>query len=165
MLSMRREWMGAGQWVVPWAALLACGCQPSPPPREAAHGLEPLSSNLKEIQVFDLATGRAVSAWRVVREDEGVFFTCLCAPCESVARALAENSKKVALVSYKSRAEVANFAKATSWQGPVYLDPGSKMAVACRVFECPKFVQAMGDHSVSELTLSDALRRWGGARE
>ncbi len=87
---MRWGWMGAGQWVVALAALVAWGCQSSPPPREAAHGPKPLSAKLNEIQVFDLATGRGRSAWRVVQEDEGVLFTCLCAPCESVARAVAD---------------------------------------------------------------------------
>lgn len=91
-----------------------------------------------------------------------MFFTCLCPPCESVARALASKSARAALVSYKPKPEVEEFVAATGWRGPVYLDPGSKMAIACGVFECPRLVQASGEGSVAEMTLSDALREWGG---
>jgi hypothetical protein len=92
-----------------------------------------------------------------------VFFTCLCPPCKSVALALASKSGRVALISYKPKSEVEDFVTATGWRGPVYLDPGSRMAIACGVFECPRLVRASGEGALAEMSLSDAPREWGGS--
>ncbi|MEW5882709.1 MAG: hypothetical protein AB1725_00605 [Armatimonadota bacterium] len=94
---MRRAWLGFGQAVAALAAVTVWGCS-SPPPTRPASEPKTVGATLDEIHVFELTTGRPRSAWDSVTGSEGVFFTCLCPPCENVAVAVAAKSPRVALL-------------------------------------------------------------------